>query len=753
MSFFTAAPGFQHEGMRPERMKLILKYLRPFAGTVAICFLFLFAQSACYLSLPTMMSDIVNVGISQSGIEETVPQALTEDGMALLLPFLDTGEQSLFLAGYTLVQPQSEQAQELEDQYPALQEQPVYLLTATDKTVLAQLEALYAHAGYGARLYLSGQAEQAEEQLQLRGADLTAALRQLETDEAGVQAYRDAAAQVEEETKASTGIALLQPLYEQLGLDLDRMQMSYIVTMGIWMLLVALLSVLFALLASLLASRIAAAMARDMRHDIFRKVTSFSSAEFSRFSTASLITRTTNDVEQIQTIVFLGLRLLIFSLMMGVGGVIFAVRTSVTLSWIIALSVVGLIGLVLVIFVIAVPKFKALQGWLDRLNLVGRETLTGLLVIRAFGNERHEQARFDSANMGLTRINRFIQRAIAFLVPLMTILMNVLLLIIVWVGTGSIANSTLQVGSMMAFLDYTLQIMTSFLMLAVLFILVPRAAVSTERIGEILHTESKIKDPEDPIPLGKVEGFVEFRHVNYRYADADADVLKDISFMARPGETTAFIGSTGSGKSTLVNLIPRFDDVTEGAITVDGVDIRKVALRELRGNIGYVPQKGTLFSGDIASNLRYGDEAATEEEMQEAVTVAQAKEFVDQNGLSTPIAQGGGNVSGGQKQRLSIARALMKKAPIYIFDDSFSALDFQTDLKLRQALKEKTGGATVLIVAQRINTILHADQIVVLDQGTIAGIGDHQTLMETCQVYREIAESQLTKEELECQNQ
>ena len=753
MSFFTAAPGFQHEGMRPERMKLILKYLRPFAGTVAICFLFLFAQSACYLSLPTMMSDIVNVGISQSGIEETVPQALTEDGMALLLPFLDTGEQSLFLAGYTLVQPQSEQAQELEDQYPALQEQPVYLLTATDKTVLAQLEALYAHAGYGARLYLSGQAEQAEEQLQLRGADLTAALRQLETDEAGVQAYRDAAAQAEEETKVSTGIALLQPLYEQLGLDLDRMQMSYIVTMGIWMLLVALLSVLFALLASLLASRIAAAMARDMRHDIFRKVTSFSSAEFSRFSTASLITRTTNDVEQIQTIVFLGLRLLIFSLMMGVGGVIFAVRTSVTLSWIIALSVVGLIGLVLVIFVIAVPKFKALQGWLDRLNLVGRETLTGLLVIRAFGNERHEQARFDSANMGLTRINRFIQRAIAFLVPLMTILMNVLLLIIVWVGTGSIANSTLQVGSMMAFLDYTLQIMTSFLMLAVLFILVPRAAVSTERIGEILHTESKIKDPEDPIPLGKVEGFVEFRHVNYRYADADADVLKDISFMARPGETTAFIGSTGSGKSTLVNLIPRFDDVTGGAITVDGVDIRKVALRELRGNIGYVPQKGTLFSGDIASNLRYGDEAATEEEMQEAVTVAQAKEFVDQNGLSTPIAQGGGNVSGGQKQRLSIARALMKKAPIYIFDDSFSALDFQTDLKLRQALKEKTGGATVLIVAQRINTILHADQIVVLDQGTIAGIGDHQTLMETCQVYREIAESQLTKEELECQNQ
>ena len=539
--------------------------------------------------------------------------------------------------------------------------------------------------------------------------------------------------------------------YQELGWDMEAIQSQYIVNRGLQMLGIALLGAIATVLVGFFSARMAASVGRQLRHDLFQKVEGFGSGEFDKFSTASLITRTTNDVQQVQMLITMGVRMLCYAPIMGIGGIVFAVGKSVSLSWLIAVAVVVLLGLIVVALAVALPKFKSLQKLIDRLNLVSREHLSGMLVVRAFGNEAYEERRFDKANRDLAETNRFVQRVMSTLMPAMTLVMNLLTVLIVWVGGHAIAESTLQIGDMMAFIQYAMQIIMAFLMIAVLFILVPRASVSAGRIQEVLDAPLAIADPAQPQVLEHPQGLVEFHDVSFQYHDAESHVLEHISFTAKPGETTAIIGATGAGKSTLVNLIPRFYEVTEGSITVDGVDVRQLAQKDLRAMIGYVPQKGMLFSGTVASNLRYGKEDAGGQELQEALTTAQAADFVAEmeEGTESPISQGGTNVSGGQRQRLSIAQALVRKAPIYIFDDSFSALDFKTDAALRKALARDTAGATVLLVAQRVSTIMHAQQILVLDEGRLVGKGTHKELLRTCPAYREIAESQLRKEELE----
>ena len=528
-------------------------------------------------------------------------------------------------------------------------------------------------------------------------------------------------------------------------------RLTFILQKGAVMLLVTLLSACASITVALLASRIAAGAARVMRRDVFAKVEGFSNEEFDRFSTASLITRTTNDIQQIQMVLIMGIRMMCYAPILGFGGVFMAIRKSTSMSWLIAVAVLVILGIIMVAYAAAMPKFKILQSLVDRLNLVSRENLTGMMVIRAFGNEAHEEARFEKANRDLRDTNFFTQSVMAVLMPAMMLTMNLLTVAIIWTGGQAIARSSMQVGDMMAFIQYAMQIIMAFLTISMIFIMVPRAAVAAGRIDEVMETKNEILDPAQPRHLPQpVRGEIAFHHVGFRYRGAQDDVLHDIDFTARPGQTTAFIGSTGSGKSTLVNLIPRFYDVTEGSVTYDGVDLRALPQAELRANIGYVPQKGLLFSGTIADNIRYGKEDAADAEVRRAIEVAQAAEFVDADaaGTAREITQGGGNVSGGQKQRLSIARALVRRPAVYIFDDSFSALDFKTDAALRAALKKYTGEATVLIVAQRVSTIMHAEQIVVLDEGRVAGIGTHDELLRTCREYREIAESQLSQSEM-----
>lgn len=737
-------------------MKLLKTYLKPFAALVLACILLLFGQAMCDLTLPNLMSDIVNIGIQLGGVDEAAPAVLNQQAVDLLTLFMNDAEAGTFKNAYTPVEHGSDEETKLAKTYENIKDIDAGALSE-DADVQAVGNA-YGKAAYAFMTFLkdygaqTGQAVDTESGVQdmdMRQLYAVIPMLQQMPKETFSEAI-DSAENAQSMIGSQVGATFTKLFYKELGVDLDAKQVHYIVIKGLEMLGIALLGVLAAVLVGFFASRISSGVAKQMRSDVFRKVESFSNTEFDKFSTASLITRTTNDVTQVQMLISMGLRLMCYAPIMGVGGIIFALQKSVSLSWIIALAVIVLLGLVVVLLNVAMPKFKSLQRLTDRLNLVSRENLSGMLVVRAFTNEKFEEARFDKANEDLTRTNRFTQRVMSITMPIMMLIMNLVTLLIMWVGGHAIAESTMQVGDMMAYIQYTMQIIMSFLMISMIFIMVPRAMVSADRVQEVLTTELSIKEPENPVTLGNESVELRFDDVSFRYGNAEEDTLSHISFTVKPGQTTAFIGATGAGKSTLINLIPRFYDVTGGAVYLNGKDIRTLSQKELRDNIGYVPQKAMLFSGTIDSNIKYGKEDADVNEVLAALDCAQATEFVSElpNGVESSIAQGGSNVSGGQKQRLAIARALVKKAPVYIFDDSFSALDFKTDAKLRRALTKYTENAVVLIVAQRVSTIMNAEQIIVLDEGKIVGKGTHKELLKTCPEYREIAESQLSKEEL-----
>ena len=705
-------------------MKKLFGFLKPYALQVVVIICVLMVQAYCDLSLPAYTSDIVNVGIQQSGIDEKVPEALAGEDLNLILAFVPEEDRAEVADAYE----ESSDSYDYEGTVMALKEQV--------KEDDSQLEELSDQMGLPMVMAMAAE----ESGINMNGAEGM-------TGEASGQ-MEDLPDSMVEQAVA----AYIQSAYEKIGIDVGDISSRYILATGGKMLLLAGLGMAASILVGLMASRVGAGLGRSLRERVFRKVVGFSNGEFDKFSTASLITRSTNDIQQIQLLTVMILRMVLYAPIMAIGGIWNVFHTNVDMSWIIALAVVLIFLLVAVLFAVVMPKFRILQNLVDRLNLVSREILTGLSVIRAFGTEKHEEERFDDANKDLTRANLFVNRAMTFMMPTMMLIMNGISVLIVWVGGHSIDEGTMQVGDMMAFIQYTMQIIMAFLMICMISVMLPRAAVSTERVDGVLESHTLINDPGDPEKLPEEsKGQVVFDHVSFRYPGAEEDVLEDISFTAEPGQTTAIIGSTGCGKSTLVNLIPRFYDVTEGSIRLDGHDIRNLTQHDLREKLGYVPQKGVLFSGDIASNILFGNPDGTDEEMEEAARIAQATEFIEakKRQYHSHIAQGGSNVSGGQKQRLSIARAIAKHQAVYIFDDSFSALDYKTDVALRGALKEKTEDSTVIIVAQRISTIMHAEQILVLDDGKIVGKGTHKELLRDCPEYYQIASSQLSEKELE----
>ena len=732
-------------------MKNLFKYAAEHWKALLLIIAVLFIQAYCDLSLPAYTSDIVNVGIQQGGVEDQVPEQISVEEMDRLLLFVSSDEQQTVLDSYT----------EDDNTYDV----PAYVMKAgmtdEDMTELRDVLAgpMMLTAGFESGSEMTAQIEE-----QLKAAlpegmvsdDMTVfdILQMMpEEQRAGlISGMEEMTGKLPDTILDQAAVSYVGSAYKNLGIDMDGLQIRYLVTTGGKMAGLALLGMAASVLVGFMASRVGAATGRDLRGRVFRKVVGFSNNEFDHFSTASLITRSTNDIQQIQLIIVMLLRIVLYAPILAIGGVIQVFQTNVSMSWIIGLAVV-LIGLViLLLFLVAMPKFRIMQSLVDKVNLVMREILTGLPVIRAFSTQKHEEERFDRANRDLTRTNLFVNRAMTFMMPVMMLIMNGVSVLIMWNGAHGIDNGQMQVGDMMAFIQYTMQIIMGFLMLCMLSIMLPRAAVAADRVEEVLASRTAIKDPDRAEHFSENEkGVLRFDHVSFRYPGADENVLEDITFTAKPGETTAIIGSTGSGKSTLVNLVPRFYDVTAGSITLDGADIRNVSQHELREKLGYVPQKGVLFSGDIASNILFGNPDGSETEMVEAARIAQAEEFIEgkKDRYQSPIAQGGSNVSGGQKQRLSIARAIAKHPEVFIFDDSFSALDFKTDVTLRKALRQKTKDSTVLIVAQRISTIMNAEQIIVLDEGRIAGTGTHRELLENCEVYRQIAASQLSEAELQ----
>ena len=717
------------------------RYLKPFWLSVIAVIAFVFGQVQCELALPDYMSDIVTYGIQYNGITANIPQAIRTDTMEHMAYFLSDSDYQTILQSYRL-----DNTVTLEGKEYSTNEEVYVLKDGADASVQNIIS----------RPYIITSMVSSKEVLDAMGINNTDVLWQMIANDPSIadtiskEAQQQISAFTEDNLYGSIRMAAIQE-YQSMGIDIEQVQNSYIFKEGLIMLGIALIGSLCAIGAAYLAARTATGAARNMRKDVFEKVESFSSAEFSHFSTASLITRTTNDIQQVQNVLTMILRIVLFAPMMGLTS-LFKVMRYPQLAGILGWSVAFIIVMMIIVFVVAMPKFRISQKLVDNLNLVTREQLEGMPVIRAFNNEEMEEERFDRANTDITKLNIFLNRLMAIVSPIMTLMMSGVTIAIIWIGASAIDLGSMQIGDMMAFIQYTTHVLISFMIVAMIFIMLPRSSVSANRIFEVLETKVSIKDPKQPVPLPEGNPIITFDHVSFAYPNAQQNVLEDITFTASAGETVAIIGSTGSGKSTLINLLPRFFDVTEGSIRFNGVDIRDVSQQQLRERIGYIPQKGVLFSGTIESNLRYGDENASEEAIENALVVSQAKEFVSamEEGIQSPIAQGGTNVSGGQKQRLSIARALVRKADVYIFDDTFSALDYKTDAMLRKALHEmiEKTNAVVFIVAQRISTIRNADQIIVLDEGKIAGIGSHQQLMATCSVYQEIARSQLSQEEL-----
>ena len=735
-------------------MRKLFQFLKPYAPRVLLILCVLVVQAYCDLSLPTYTSNIVNVGIQQSGIDEEIPENISEEEMNRLLLFVSEDDRQDIQEAYEKSSESFDYDGEVLTLKDSVKSDNEKLDALTEEMKLPMMLTDGFENGSDTTKQMEGQLK--EQMSQVPGIEKMSVF-----DIFGMMDDTQRAAIVDKITEQmdkmpdsildQAAISYVKSTYEQIGLDTGHMSTVYILKTGAKMLGLAALGMAASILACLMASRVGAKVGRGLRRDTFRKVIGFSNAEFDKFSTASLITRSTNDIQQIQFLTVMILRIVLYAPVMAIGGILKVSKTNVDMFWIIGLAVLLIVMVVAVLFIVVMPKFKIVQNMVDKLNLVSREILTGLPVIRAFHTEKHEEERFDKANKDLTKLNLFVNRAMTFMMPTMMLVMNGITVLIVWVGGHSINDGAMQVGDMMAFIQYAMQIIMSFLMICMISVMLPRAAVSAERVDEVLKSETKIHDPKEPKTLPKNgKGEVAFEHVSFHYPGAEEDVLHDITFTAKPGETTAFIGSTGCGKSTLVNLIPRFYDVTEGKITIDGQDVRDLTQHELRDKLGYVPQKGVLFSGNIASNIMFGNPVGSEQEMTEAAQIAQAVEFIDTKPerYKSPISQGGANVSGGQKQRLSIARAIAKHPDVYIFDDSFSALDYKTDTVLRSALKEKTTDSVVLIVAQRISTILHAEQIIVLDDGKIVGKGTHEELLKTCDAYYQIAASQLSESEL-----
>lgn len=745
-------------------MRNVLHHLKRSWKAVLVILALLVVQAICDLSLPDYTSRIINVGVQQGGIEYAAPEVIEKDKLEEIFLFADDATESEILAHYQLIRKEelsSKEYEKLVKKYPALEKTALYQLKDTDtKTQERISELLKEPILVDFMLTQDGTESKAiqdaiKEQLpsEFQNMDLMTIFKMLPEEQMNeIQtAIHDKFQSFPDSMKEQSAIAAIKAEYQEMGMDTDAMQTKYIFISGLKMLGIALLSMASTIGVGFLGARTAARLARDLREGVYEKVLSFGPTEFKKFGVSSLITRSTNDIQQIQMLMVFSLRIICYAPIVGIGGVIKALNANSSMAWIIAVAVMAIITLVIVVFALAMPKFKRVQKLIDRLNQVTREILNGIPVVRAFSNQRHEEERFDVANTNLKKTTLFVDRIMGIMMPTMMFTMNAICVLIVWKGAYGINDGLMQVGDLLAFIQYTMQIVMAFLMISMFSILLPRANVSIGRISEVLDTNPAVTDPENPKSFGRrIQGLVEFKNVSFQYPDSDEDVLTDITFTAKPGTTTAFIGSTGSGKSTLINLIPRLYDVTNGEILIDGINVKDVLLKDLHRKIGFVPQKGVLFSGTIESNILYGNPDGSEEEMKRAAEIAQATSFIEEKEkkYQSPIAQGGTNVSGGQKQRLSIARAIASNPEIYVFDDSFSALDFKTDAQLRKALYKEIDGATIFIVAQRVSTIMHADQILVLDEGKVVGMGTHQELLKNCPVYREIAESQLSKEEL-----
>lgn len=741
----------------------LLKHLKPFVGSMILAVALLFVQAICDLSLPDYMSDIVNVGIQQGGVENAVPKVIKSSEMKKLFIFMDDNQKTVVDDNYILLDKDNLTTDEYNKylkNYPELENESIYKLNTKEKEKLDKLNNIFGKPmlivsmleskGLSGVPGIDGMATQGMDLFTMDPFEVLNMMPQDQIDSM-LSNVDEKLADMPESMITQSATSYVKEQYKDIGINTDKLQSNYVIVAGVKMVGIALISMVATVFVSFIAARVGAALGRNLRKDVFNKVVGFSNTEFDEFSTASLITRTTNDIQQIIMLVVMGLRIVFYAPILGIGGVIKVINTGASMGWVIGVAVISILLLVIVLFTFAMPKFKSVQKLVDRLNLVTRESLTGMLVIRAFSTQKYEEDKFEVANKNLTKTNLFVNRIMTTMMPLMMFIMNAITLLIVWVGAHRIDEGIMQVGTMMAFMQYTMQIIMAFLMISMVSVILPRAMVSAQRVSEVLNVDVVVKDSDNLQTFNHDEkGTIEFKNVSFRYPGADEDVISNVSFKALPGETTAFIGSTGSGKSTLINLIPRFYDATEGEILIDGVNIKNVSQYDLREKIGFIPQKGLLFSGTIESNLKYGGDHISDEDMIKASEIAQAMEFINskEEKFNTEIAQGGTNVSGGQKQRLAIARAIAKKPEVFIFDDSFSALDFKTDAKLRKAINTELRESTLLIVAQRISTIMNANQIIVLDEGKVVGKGTHKELMKNCEVYQQIALSQLSKEEL-----